>query len=109
MTVQTATCGVQFCPATHPRPYSIGVWYCARHRWPGGEGNEGVTVNVNGADARFLDGVAYIIEGSVGRGVRMGFNGVFRLKESDNGRLRFDDGFTWLEIDPDHIDRVVAI
>jgi hypothetical protein len=102
-------CAVQFCPANMTTK-AHRVWYCAQHRWPGGQDNEGVTVLVNGDDARFLDGVTYDVEFNGGRSIKGRFRGRFDLTGSNDSRLRFArDIGDWVALDPDLIDRVVAV
>ena len=111
-TTAVIQCGIQFCPASTVAG-SRRVWFCGAHRWPGGQHDKGVTVLVNGEDARFIDGVTYDVTFSSGRGVKGRVRGAFTLEGSNDSRLRFDievlGASLFVAVDPDHIDRVVAI
>ena len=104
-------CSIQFCPASTAG--SRRDWHCGAHQWPGGQFDKGVTVLVNGEDARFIDGVTYDVTFASGRGVKGRVRGKFSLEGSNDSRLRFDidvmGASLFVAVDPDHIDRVVAI
>ena len=109
--VTTVQCSIQFCPASHPAQ-GIQPWYCAKHRWPGGEGDESLTVftDATSDDSTFVDGVNYIIVIQHGRDVKARVLGMFSKSMSGDTRLRFNGApGCYVEVRPDHILDVVAV